>query len=103
MSNEKIEESFEIISNRQDIKKCEEYERRILDGENILQEATNFSVKKVIDISEKSPEFLIINNVVPNYGAVTKQSTLNSLNIAKKIINEQIAKELLNKDKYSKN
>ena len=72
MSEEKIKKGiYDVKSAEKDFYKCIEYENRIYKGENVIIEANNFAIKKVIEISGKSPEIIWKNGVVANNDPIT--------------------------------
>lgn len=97
MNEEKIEkEIYDVVSAQQDFNKCVEYEIKICRGEKVVIEANRFAVNKINEIYGKSPEIIAVNEVVYKNEPITAQTALNSLAIAKKVINDQYIKDSAN-------
>lgn len=102
MSEEKIKKGiYDVTSAEKDLYKCNEYEKRICNGENVIIEGNKFAVDKVNEIFEKSPEIILMNGVVANNDSITKETALRSLAIAKQVISNQLLKDSANLTKDS--
>lgn len=104
MNNEEIlKDTKDIMDTQDDLNKCIEYEKRICNGENILLEANTFAINKVLEISVKSPEIILVNQVTPNNNPITVDSVLVTLATAKQVIYDQLNKEKIELTKDIKN
>ena len=104
MNNEEIlKDTKDIIDTQDDLNKCIEYEKKICNGENILFEANTFAINKVLEISVKSPEIILVNQVTPNNNPITVDSVLVTLATAKQVIYDQLNKEKIELIKDIKN
>lgn len=102
MSEEKIKKGiYDVKSADEDFNKCVEYENRIYNGENIIMEANNFAVDKIVEISKKSQEIIWKNGVVAYKELITAETALRSLAIAKQVIYDQFLKDSANLAKDS--
>lgn len=76
---ELLKETKDVLNTENDLNKCIEYEKRIWNGENILLEANTFAINKILEISVKSPEIILVNQVTPNNNPIIVDSVLVTL------------------------
>lgn len=104
MNDEEIlKDTKDIMDTQDDLNKCIEYGKKICNGENILLEANTFAINKVLEISVKSPEIILVNQVTPNNNPITVDSVLVTLATAKQVIYDQLNKEKIELTKDIKN
>lgn len=101
--DELLKKTNDVLNSENDLNKCIEYEKRICNGENILLEANTFAINKVLEISVKSPEIILVNQVTPNNNPITVDSVLVTLATAKQVIYDQLNKEKIELTKDIKN